>query len=256
MKIINHFMPFILILFLSGYSTAGENTTEVRTLSGIDGVALLGSGDVSITLGDKEEITIHAPADLIPYLLTENKDGTLQIGKRKKGWKHFIRFNDHVHYDLIVKQISDISVSGSGDIDAEKLSGEKCSVKVSGSGNIEVDQINSNGVKVTVSGSGDVEIDNLSTDILGVSINGSGDIDINGKTDELNGTISGSGDFTGDELKCKNVSINIYGSGNASVNATKSLEVHVSGSGDVTYHGNPTVNSRVTGSGDIRHRHR
>ena len=254
MKIINRFIPIIVLVLLTGCITAEGQTTEVRTFSGIDGVALLGSGDVSITLGDKEEITIHAPAELIPYLLTENKDGTLQIGKRKKGWKNFIRFNDHVHYDLIVKQISDISVSGSGDIDAEKLSGEKCSVKVSGSGNIEVDQINSNSVKVTVSGSGDVDIDNLSADILGVSINGSGDIDIDGKTDELEGTISGSGDFTGNELKSEKVSINIYGSGNANVYATESLDVHVSGSGDVTYHGNPTVNSRVTGSGDIRHR--
>ena len=254
MKIIYRIVPIIVLFVLIGCTTAEGQTTEIRTFSGIDGVALLGSGDVSITLGDKEEITIHASADLIPYLLTENKDGTLYIGKRKKGWKKYKSFNENVRYDLIVKELTHISVSGSGDIDAEKLSGEKCSVKVSGSGDIEVDQINSNSVKVTVSGSGDVDIDNLSTDILGVSINGSGDIDINGKTDELDGTISGSGDFTGDDLKSKNVSINIFGSGNTNVYATESLEVHISGSGDVTYHGDPTVNSRVTGSGDIRHR--
>ena len=254
MKIINKLIPLALIILFSGFTTANGQTTEVRTFSGIDGVALLGSGDVSITLGNKEEITIHAPADLIPYLLTENKDGTLQIGKRKIGWKKFIRFNDHVHYDLVVKKLTHVSVSGSGDIDAEKLTGEKCSVRVSGSGNIEVDRINSNSAKVTVSGSGDVEVDNLSSDILGVSINGSGDINLAGKADELDVTISGSGDFTGNELKSEKVSINIYGSGNASVDVTESLEVHVSGSGDVTYHGNPTVNSRVTGSGDIRHR--
>jgi len=253
MKIINKLIPLILIILFSGFATAEGQTTEVRTFSGIDGVALLGSGDVSITLGDKEEITIHAPADLIPYLLTENKNGTLQIGKRKKGWKNFIRFNDHVRYDLIVKQISNISVSGSGDIVAEKLIGEKCTAKVSGSGNIEVDQINSNSTKVTVSGSGDVDIDNLSADILGVSINGSGGIDLEGKTDELDVTISGSGDFTGNELKSKNVSINIYGSGYSRVWATESLDVHISGSGNVTYHGNPSVNSKTTGSGDIRH---
>jgi len=254
MKIINRFIPFILILLLSGFATAEGQTTEVRTFSGIDGVALLGSGDVDITLGNKEEITIYAPADLIPYLLTEKKNGTLYIGKRKKGWKKFRNWNENVHYELVVKKLDRISVSGSGDIDAEKLSGEKCSVKVSGSGNIEVDQINSKGVKVTVSGSGDVDIDNLSADILGVSINGSGDIDLEGKTDELDVTISGSGDFTGNELRSEDVSINIYGSGDANVWATESLDVHISGSGDVIYHGNPRVNSKSTGSGDIRHR--
>ena len=254
MKIINRLIPILLLAFFTGCTTVDAQATEIRTFKGIDGVALLGSGDVDITLGNKEEITIHAPADLIPYLLTEKKNGTLYIEKRKKGWKKFRNWNENVHYELIVKKLDHISVSGSGDIDAEKLSGEKCTVKVSGSGNIDVDQINSKGVKVTVSGSGDIDIDNLSTDVLGVSINGSGDIAIEGKADELDGTISGSGDFTGNKMRSKNVSVNIYGSGDASVWATESLEVHISGSGDVTYHGNPTVNSRTIGSGDIRHR--
>lgn len=254
MKIINRFIPFILIFLLSGFTTAENQTTEVRTFNGIDGVTLIGSGDVSITLGDKEEITIHAPADLIPYILTEEKDGMLYIGKQKKGWKKFKYFNEYVHFDLVLKSVSHVSVSGSGNIDLEKLSGEISSVKVSGSGNIEVDQINSNKLKVNISGSGNIDIENLSADILGVSINGSGDIDLDGKAGELDITISGSGDFIGNDLKSENVSINIYGSGDSQVWANESLDVHVSGSGEVTYHGNPSVNSRVTGSGAIRHR--
>ena len=128
MKIINRFIPFILLFTLTGCTTAERQVTKVRTFSGIDGVALVGSGNVSITLGNKEEITIYAPADLIPYLLTEKKDGTLYIGKRKKGWKKHRSFNENVHYELVVKQLTHISVSGSGDIDAETLSGERCSV--------------------------------------------------------------------------------------------------------------------------------
>ncbi len=254
MKIINRFIPFILLFVISGCTTVEGQVSEVRSFSGIEGVALLGSGDVVITLGNEEEITIHAPTDLIPYLKTEMKDGILYIGKRKKGWKKFRSWNENIHYDLVVKSISHVSVSGSGDIDAEKLSGNKCTVKISGSGNIEIDEVRSDKAIVHVSGSGDIDISNLSTDVLGVKINGSGDTNINGKADELDVTVSGSGDFTGNKLKSENVSINIYGSGDARVWATESLDVHVFGSGDVTYHGNPTVNSRVTGSGDVRHR--
>ncbi len=140
MKIINRISPILLIFFLTGCTTAESQTTEIRTFSGISGVTLLGSGDVTITIGDKEEITIYAPADLIPYLLTENKDGTLQIGKRKKGWKKYKNFNENVHYELIVRELTHVSVSGSGDIDGEMLSGENCSVKVSGSGNININE--------------------------------------------------------------------------------------------------------------------
>lgn len=234
MKIINRFIPFILLFVFAGCTTVEGQTSKVRTFKGIDGIVLMGSGYVDISIGNKEEITLHAPADLIPYLLTEKKDGTLYIGKRKKGWKKFRSFYENIHYDLVVKQINRISVSGSG--------------------NIEIDQINSEKLKVTVSGSGDIDIDNLSADILRVSINGSGNINLDGKVDELDVTISGSGDFTGNNLKAEDVSIDLYGSGDVCVWATKSLDVHVSGSGDVTYHGNPTVNSRVTGSGDIRRR--
>lgn len=254
MKSINRFVSFILLFVVTGCTTVEGQTTEVRSFNGIDGVTLLGSGDVDISIGNKEELTIHAPADLIPYLLTENKDGTLYIGKRKKGWKKFKNWNENVRYKLTVKSISYVSVSGSGDIDADKLVGNKCAVKVSGSGDIDIREIDSDKSKVHVSGSGDIEIANLSADFLGVSINGSGDIDLNGQTDELDVTISGSGDFTGNNLKSENVSVNIYGSGDARVWATKTLNAHTTGSGDVIYHGDPSVSSRTTGSGDVRHK--
>ena len=116
MKINNRFITVILLVLLMGCTTVEGQASEVRTFSGVDGVALLGSGDLSITIGNKEEITINAPADLIQYLITEEKDGTLYIGKRKKGWKKFKHLNENIHYDLVVKSISRVSVSGSGDI--------------------------------------------------------------------------------------------------------------------------------------------
>jgi len=253
MKFARKVLPMFLILIISGCTVADGQTTVTRKFNGIDGVALLGSGDLDISIGNKEEITIYAPSDLIPYLLTEMKDGTLYIGKRKKGWKKFKNWNKNVRYKLTVKSISYVSVSGSGDIDADKLVGNKCTVKVSGSGNIDIREIDSDKSKVHVSGSGDIEIANLSADILGVTINGSGDVDINGTTDELDVTLSGSGDFKGKKLEADNVSIDIYGSGDASIWATDTLNAHTTGSGDVIYHGDPSVKSRSTGSGDVRH---
>ncbi len=254
MKFNNRFIPIILLVLLIACTAVNGQVSEVRTFNGIDGIALLGSGDVSITLGNKEEITIHAPADLIPYLLTENKDGTLNIGKRKIGWKKFKYFNEHVHYDLVVKSIKYVSISGSGDIDVEKLSGDKCSIRISGSGDIEIDEVRSGKTKVHISGSGHIDVSNLSADVLDVEINGSGNIDINGKTDELDVTISGSGEFTGNKLKSENVEISLYGSGDSHVWATKTLNAHLTGSGDVTYYGDPSIRSRTTGSGDIKQR--
>jgi len=255
MKLINKVVPIILILFIGcSTSNADNQTTEIRTFSGVDGVVLMGSGDVDIIHGNKDEITIHAPAELIPFLITEVKEGTLLIGKRKKGWKKFRSFYDKIHYDVVVKDIDHVKVSGSGDLNADKLKGANCVVKVSGSGNVDVGRINGGKITVKVSGSGDISIDNVGGDVLGATISGSGDIDIDGKVDELDITISGSGDFDGNELKTDIASVDIYGSGDAAFGCKDKLKALITGSGDVVYYGNPDVNSKTTGSGDVRHR--
>ena len=254
MKFISKVLPIFLILIISGFTTAEGQTTELRTFSGIEGIKLLGSGNVDIKIGDKEEIVIHAPADLMSYLITEMDDGTLLIGKRKKGWKNFRRINEKIRYDLVVMKINHIKVSGSGDIDAERLSGKNCAVKVSGSGNVDVGSISSDKLIVNVSGSGDINLLNVTSDILDVSINGSGNVETKGKIDEVDLTISGSGDFDGTNLNCRDASIDIYGSGNVELNVKNTLQAHISGSGDVIYDGNPQISTRSTGSGKVKHR--
>lgn len=254
MKVICKVLPIFLILIISGCTTAEGQTTEVRTFNGVDGVVLMGSGNVDIIHGSKNEITINAPADLIPYLITEVKDGSLQIGKRKKGWKKFRHFNENISYDIIVKDIDHVKVSGSGNLVADKLKGTSCFIKVSGSGNVNVGHVNGGKITVVVSGSGDISMDNANGNVMAATISGSGDIDIDGKVDELDITISGSGDFDGDDLKAEDASVDIYGSGDAVFGCKESLKASIYGSGDVVYHGNPSVNSKTKGSGDIRHR--
>ena len=254
MKIINKVLPIFLILFIYGCSITEAQTSEIRTFSGIDGIVLLGSGNVDIVHGNKEEVIVHAPADLVPYLLTEVKDGTLLIGKRKKGWKKSIRLNDNVHYEVTVKSIDHVKISGSGNLDADKLTGNNTNIKISGSGNIDIEKVNGTQVYTTVSGSGDINIDDLKSNVLGVTINGSGDIEIDGSVSELDVTISGSGDFNGDDLNADDASIDVYGSGDAVFGCNDTLKANITGSGDVVYHGNPSVNTKTKGSGDVRHR--
>ena len=254
MKTINNILSLVLILFISSCTVSEAQTSEIRTFSGIDGVILTGSGDVTIELGNKEELTISAPAELIPFLVTELKDGTLYIGKYKKGWKKFKNLHRNIRYDLIVETINHVGVSGSGDLDAEKLEGNQCTVKVSGSGNIDVNDIDSDKLKIHISGSGDIEVDKISTDELIVSVNGSGDAKIIGSADEIDITISGSGDFYGSNLNSDKVTVQLTGSGNANVWAVETLNTHISGSGDVYYNGDPSIHTRTTGSGNVRHR--
>jgi len=97
---------------LSEVTLAKNQTGTVRTFNSFDGIALLGSGNVEIIHGNKNEVIIHAPNDLIPYLITEVENGTLKIDKRKKGWKKFRFFHDEIQYMITVKDIDHLKISG------------------------------------------------------------------------------------------------------------------------------------------------
>ncbi len=254
MNKLNRFMPIFILVVLLGSNNISGKDSEVRKLQEVDGIVLLGSGDVTVTLGNKEEITVYAPEELIPYLRTEVEDGTLYIGKRKRGWKKFKFFNEKVRYNLVVKSLKNISITGSGDVIAEKLSSNFSTISVTGSGDIDVNQLLSKNADIKVTGSGDIDINNNSADVLGVAIHGSGDVSIRGKTDELDVAIHGSGTFDGNELRADEVVVNIHGSGDADIWAIDRLNVHLTGSGDVIFRGDPSIRSKSTGSGSVNHR--
>lgn len=238
-------------LLLSEVTLAKNNTGSIRNFDSFEGISLLGSGNVEIIHGNKNEVIIHAPNDLIPYLITEVENGTLKIGKRKKGWKKFRFFHEEISYKITVKDIDHIKISGSGDVIADKLTGKACKVIISGSGEIDVNKIDTEKLKINLSGSGDIDINNIRAKNIDVGISGSGDIEIEGKTDELELSISGSGDFDSPGLKSDIATVNIYGSGDASFGCTDKLEAHLTGSGDIVCYGNPSVRSHSTGSGSV-----
>jgi len=240
-----------LTFILSEITLAKNQTGTVRTFNSFDGISLLGSGNVEIIHGNKNEVIIHAPNDLIPYLITEVDNGTLKIGKRKKGWKKFKYFMEEIGYKITVKDIDHLKISGSGDINADELNGKNCKIMISGSGEIDVEKIDAGKLDVGLSGSGDVEVENVRAKNIDVGISGSGDIELEGKTNELEISISGSGDFNGSGLKSDIATVNIYGSGDASFGCSGMLEAHLTGSGDIVCYGNPSIRSHSTGSGSI-----
>lgn len=252
MKMHTKIITVILVtIFAFNFSLASDQSGKVRTFKNVEGIALLGSGDAKIMHGNKNEIVIHAPADLIPYLTTKVENGTLKIGKRKNGWKKFRYFHEDIKYNITVKDIDHLKISGSGDITADKLEGNNCKVTISGSGEIDVEKIETDKLDINLSGSGDIDINNLRTENIDAGISGSGDIEVVGKTDRLQVSIAGSGDFDAPKLKSKNAIVDIYGSGDASFSCSENLEAHITGSGDVTCYGDPSLKSRSTGSGTV-----
>ncbi len=209
----------------------GNITSEKRKTATYDKVAVSGFFDVELVSGSEGNLTIKGESNLIKYIITEVKDDVLKI-KVKKGYNLRTSFNKIILITVPFKNISGVSLSGSGDV-------------------ITKDVINADHFSTALSGSGDVNLE-ISANSTKARVSGSGDVRISGKSGSFECAVSGSGDIHAFNLKTKHADAKVSGSGNIRVNCTESIKGRVSGSGDIEFKGNPDKeDTKVAGSGDI-----
>jgi DUF4097 and DUF4098 domain-containing protein YvlB len=225
---------FILGFLISNNAFAEPEEREVPSFSE---VSLRISGKVHLEQGNRQSVRVEAKSSTLEEIITEVKGRELVI--RFKSNNLFRRsFNPgRVDIYITVPEIDALSVSGSGDIEADsKIKSRILELAVSGSGDISLNNLDAERVKATVSGSGDILI-------------GSG-----GTADELNVAVSGSGNVKAENFEVRNAEVKISGSGSCMVNATELLRARVAGSGNILYKGNPQIDSSVAGSGRVKKR--
>ena len=207
---------------------SGDLITETRQVSNFDSIDLSGSGEVIVTQGGSESLTIETDDNVMEHVKAEVVGGTLQLG-----FEEGLNLIDHTRLIFTV---------GVDDLE---------SLEISGSGDIESDKIETTRLDATISGSGDVQITDLTAGEVTAKISGSGEIDLAGEAAAQDVTINGSGKFLAGDLCSESVKVSISGSGDAIVCATETLDSNISGSGSIDYYGRPSINTSGSGSGDL-----
>jgi len=240
---------FMLLGCLSaGAALADEVVEQNRDVSDFDGVVFSGTGDLFITQGDSEFLTIHAEQKVLDVITTRVADGVLHIG-RKKGTS--VRSREDIRFDLGVRNLERLGMAGSGDAFSSHLEGDTLKITISGSSDVELEEVLVDELRVTISGSGELDIADLDANHLDAGISGSGTITVAGRSASQDITVSGSGDHLAADLATETVTATVVGSGKVEVWASESLDVTVTGSGDVVYRGKPAVSMQVMGSGKV-----
>jgi Putative auto-transporter adhesin, head GIN domain len=201
----------MLVLASCAIVTApGPTRTDTRAVSGFTKIELSGSGDVTIDQTGTESLTIEAGEKVLPHLTSDVTADTLELGTRGV----VLTRGGPIRYHVTVKDLTGLSVSGSGTMTALKLS----------------------------------------TDAFESDISGSGTITVSGTAADQRLTISGSGTYDAGGLAGTTLHADISGSGNAMVNVSDTIDVSVSGSGSLTYQGDPVVHQDISGSGRVTRR--
>jgi hypothetical protein len=192
----------------SATAGSGQLATQSPQVSGFTSVELTGVGELSIDQTGTESLTVSAEDNLLPLLTSRVEGDTLILGKKPNTR---IVTTKPITYTLTMKDITGLAVSGSGTINAPKLT----------------------------------------TAALRIEISGSGVITTAGNVDDQSLEISGSGRYLADGLTSKTTTAEISGSGTGNVVASNALDVKISGSGTLTYSGKPQVSQTVSGSGKL-----
>lgn len=228
-------MAFIAALFFAACDISGERVdgngnlkSENRNIRDVTKIKVSGSMDVFIETG-VPSVKVEADENVIQYIETEADNDWLEVKTRNNT---NINSRNPIKVYVTVRNISDLTVTGSGNITCEKKfsSNNKMSFSVTGSGKIIAD---------------------INAPAVDASITGSGDLNIKGETRNADIQIMGSGNYICPDLKAENASVNIAGSGDANLFADVRLKATIAGSGDVKYKGNAAVENHIAGSGSV-----
>jgi hypothetical protein len=207
---------------------SGKVVSETREVSGFSELVFAGAGDVTITQGETESLTIEAEDNVLPRITTQVQNGKLTIGfdsKQPVNPTRPIRFN------LSVKNLDSIALTGAGNILVSNLKAERFSMQLSGAGNMKI-----NGLEASQ---------------VAVSSSGAGNFDVSGKADKQDVTLTGFGNYNAANLESQTSKVMISGAGTATVWANTNLDVRVSGAGSVGYYGNAVAQRTISGAGTV-----
>ena len=169
---------FIVILILAA-SPAFSQNRETRDVEEFSGIALGIHAELYFSQGSPRQVVIEASEDQMADIKTEVRNGVLRI--RSNSLR--ARFRD-VKIRVTVPELQSLSMSGSGKMIAET-------------------PVKSDQLSLSVSGSGVISIDELSGEKVDASISGSGDVCLGGNDDGIKIRISGSGSIKDEGLKVR-----------------------------------------------------
>ncbi len=211
---------------------SGNVVTEEREVSGFDSVALSGVGEVFITQGDEEALTIETDDNLMRYIESEVRDGRLEL-----------RIADNtipIPSQSIIYRVSVVDLT---ELDS------------SGAGSFEIGELDTDRLDVSLSGAGNIRIDSLSATDLAVTISGAGNVELAGQVGTQEIDMSGLGNYNAPDLESQTASVRISGAGSAVVWVLDTLDVEISGAGNVEYYGSPEVPREIiSGAGRVTSR--
>ena len=137
---------------------SGNVIAEDRPVRNFDRISLIGIGEVNITQADEESLTVEADDNLMRYIRTEVRNGTLILGFTNAIRKKNIRPSEPIRFNLSVRELADLDSSGVGDVNVASLDTDRLEIVISGAVDVDVESLVAEKLVVDINGAGDVRL--------------------------------------------------------------------------------------------------
>jgi hypothetical protein len=165
---------------------SGTAATQVRQLPPFSAVELTGSNVVTVDVGGRQSVVVHADSNLLDNITTSVTNGRLLVGNRGS-----FATKSPTSVAVTVPTLSAVTLSGSGVVAVETIRGQSLTLALPGSGVLRAGG-SVGRLDVTLAGSGDAQLGDLAAQQVHAVVSGSGRIVVN-PTSALDASVSGSG---------------------------------------------------------------
>lgn len=236
---INHMNRFIVVFcifsLISSALFSQNVETQNRQVANFKAIKV-GSGiDLYLKQGNIEKLELTAPSDKIGKIITEVKNGILEIHMERNNWNWGNNGKGSPKVKLIFKDINSLRARGGSDVYSE--------------GRLLFDQI-----VIDASGGSDIILD-LTAEAVVCETSGGSDAILTGSSKYFKGNASGGSDLKAKDLRTQSAKVTSSGGSDAHIWVEVELIANASGGSDIYYYGSPkSVKVNKSGGSDIRRR--
>jgi hypothetical protein len=170
----------------NGVQGSGVAATQTRQLPSFTSVDLAGTNVVTVHIGGRQAVVVHADDNLLQFVTTNVRDGELVIDDTGS-----FTGRSPMHVDVTAPTFDAATLSGDGVVTVDAVEAEQFAARLPGSGVLRVSGTVGS-LDATLEGSGDLQLQNLISRDATAAVAGSGRLQVNA-TGSLDASVSGSG---------------------------------------------------------------
>jgi hypothetical protein len=222
---------------------SGRAQRERRDVGSFDAVAVQSGIHATISIGEPL-VEVKADDNVLSLVVTEVKDGTLEIGFEKNTW---LMSEAKVEVKVRTPKLRAVQASGGAEARVESSTSSSLSIGASGGAHVSIERTPARELQIRASGGATVEAGGLDAAELDARGSGGAVLRLEGRAAQAHLSFSGGTDIKAPSLEVDKLSVQGSGGGEAHLKVAQAIKGSLSGGSTLHVGGNPR--SKVNSSG-------